>query len=531
MPESAEALVLRGGDVIDGTGAAARRADVAIVDGRIGLLEPGATASGRELDVAGLVVSPGFIDTHAHADVQASVRGDVPEIHRSRLLQGVTTEVAGNCGFSPFPIPLENTSVATGMVQTAMGPSAPVFADFDAYAAALDAAGPATNLAPLVGQGALRAGTLGFENRPATDAELDVMRERLRLAMDAGAFGLSTGLVYTPATYTPEAEVMALVAVLAETGGVYATHIRNETDGTAEAIREAIRAGVAAGVPVHISHLKLAGERQWGGAEGILAMIEDERARGADVTADVYPYAAASTSLHSTLPPWTAEGGIPRLLERLTDPEVRRSAHADMVAGIPGWQNLGTASGWDRVVIAYAPGHTEWVGSSIAQLREDVDTSPVDTIARVVLATRSEAKIVLHAMHDDDVARFLAWEHTMIGSDGLPLPGRPHPRVAGTFPRVLGRHREALGGLEAAVHRMTGASARRFSIPERGEVADGLIADLVVFDPETIIDRATYEDPYAAPDGIRHVFMAGRPALLDGEVVDDRAGRVLRRGR
>ena len=528
---TSSSFVLRNGRVVDGTGRSAFAADVVVDGATLALAEPGSVVARPVIDLDGLVVSPGFIDTHAHADLQAHLWGDDPVIQASRLRQGITTEVVGNCGFSAFPIPDERRDVAAAVVETVMGHGAPSFPDFDAYAAAVDASGPATNVAPLVGQGALRAGTLGYEARAATPQELDTMQARLRSAMAAGAFGLSTGLVYAPATYTPPEEVAALVGVLAQTGGIYASHVRNETDGISGAIVEAIEAGRPVGVPVHISHLKVAGKPNWGRSAEILDLLERERAAGADVTADVYPYTRGSTTLFSTLPPWVAEGGIGALLARVADPAVRARAHRDMVEGLPGWQNLGTAAGWDRVWVAFAARRPEWVGASIADLAAPDDTSTVDTIARVLLANDAEVKIVLEVMDEADVRRFLGWKHSMIGSDGLPLPGKPHPRVTGTFPRVLGRYRDVVGPLEVAVHRMTGAPADRFAIPGRGRLGDGMVADLVVFDPDAINDRSTYDDPWLEPSGMHHVVMGGRVALWDGEVVDASAGSVLRRSR
>jgi N-acyl-D-amino-acid deacylase len=520
-------FVIRGGKVVDGTGAAAFAADIVVENGQVRLIKAGDASGLPAVDVNGLVVSPGFIDTHSHADLEPFLGDEL--VHASRITQGVTTEVVGNCGFSPFPVPTDHDKMVAQFLAVVFGPSAATFPDLDSYSTRISEVGLASNVATLVGHGTLRAGSLGYDNRKASDGEIDNMRTALERAMEAGAFGMSTGLCYTPATYAPLEEVQALAEVVAAAGGIYATHIRNETDLTEESIEEALFVSRTTGVPVHIAHLKVAGESNWRRSAELLALLDAARDRGIDVTADVYPYTAASTTLHSLLPPWTAEEGIERLYANLSDPAWRARVAGDLDHGVPGWQNLGTAAGWHNITIATSAGQPDWEGVSITDLADKTDRHPIDTIARVLDTNRGKVVVVIEAMDDSDVGNFLAWPHSVVGSDGIPLPGKPHPRLTGTFPRVLGRYRERLGSLEEAVRRMTGGSAALFQIPRRGVIADGMAADLVVFDEDVVMDRGTYSDPWQRPAGIHHVFLGGRLAVWESELVDGTAGSVLRR--
>ena len=522
-------FVVRGATVVDGTGRGGHRSDVVVDEGVIRLADAGTGRGDVIVDADGLTVAPGFIDAHSHADLEMFLGPEAANVHESRLVQGVTTEVTGNCGFSPFPFPADRADEADAFLSFVFGAAARAFPTLAAYREAVSAVSMSCNVAPLVGHGTLRAATVGYEARPATESEMRAMQAGLQDALDLGAFGLATGLCYTPATFAEASEVQALAGQAARKGAIYATHVRNETDGVWEAVDEALAVAEASGVALHISHLKVAGGRNWGSADALVARLDDARSRGVDVTADVYPYSAASTVLHSLLPPWLIDQGIETMLARLADPGVRARVASELVGGIAGWQNLGQAAGWDRVTVASAPRHPEREGRSIADLADASDRGPVDTIARVLLAEEGRVVVVIEAMHDDDVRRFLGWDHTVVGSDGIPLPGKPHPRLTGTFPRVLARYRDVFGSLEEAVHRMTGATATRFGIPQRGIIADGRVADLVMFDPERIRDNGTFEDPWQAPSGIEHVVLGGHAAVWHGDVVDANRGAVLRR--
>ncbi|YCK42405.1 N-acyl-D-amino-acid deacylase family protein [Actinomadura sp. ATCC 39365] len=368
---------------------------------------------------------------------------------------------------------------------------------------------------------------LGYEDRPATPAELATMCALLDDALAAGAAGLSTGLIYTPGTYGDTAEVVALARVAARHGKPYVTHLRDEMSRVEEALEEAVEIARRSGAALHVSHHKTAGKHAWGRTLRTLPRIAELRTQGMDLTCDVYPYTEGSTSLSAMFPPWANDGGTEALLDRLRDPGQRDRMRAAIEAGVPGWENTVGNGGWDRISVACATRHPEAEGRTIAELGGD----PVDAAAELLLAEDGEVTIISHSMREDDVQRVLASEFAMIGSDGVPKPGHPHPRLAGTFPRVLGRYSrdQGLFPVETAVHKMTGMAAERFGLADRGVVRDGAHADLVLLDPATVADGATYADPLLPPIGIRAVVVAGRLAVEDNRLTEDRPGRIIGR--
>jgi N-acyl-D-amino-acid deacylase len=523
-------LLLRGGLVLDGMGTPAAEADVAVQDGRITVVPRGLAATAETvIDVEGAVVAPGFIDTHVHSDLAAYLPEDA-SVRLASLRQGVTTEVCGNCGFSVFPaLPAARTQAAE-LARGLFGEMAEVFASYDDYRTALSARALPVNLAPLVGHGMLRTSVVGPERRPPTTAELRAMRGLLDDALSAGAFGLSTGLIYAPGMYAEAGELVELGRSLAAAGRPYTSHIRSEFAAVEEAVEEALDVGRHSGCAVHISHHKVAGRANYGRIGATLGRIEKARDGGLDVTADVYPYTAGSTVLHALLPPWVTEGGVPAMLGRLREDAVRRQISADIDRGLPGWpNNVGGPEGWADVAIAYAPANPEVEGMRVDALAAASGRSPVDVVADLLLASDGAVTIVIHQMDEPDVREVLRRPWTTIGSDAIPLPGKPHPRAAGTFPRVLGHYaREGSAfSLAEAVRKMTSAAADRFGLDGRGRLVDGAVADLVVFDPAVVLDQATYADPLLPPVGIRHVIVGGRLAVRDGSVVDAAAGQVL----
>lgn len=523
-------MLISGGVVADGTGAPLRRADVGVSDGRLVLLPRGGPADGggaRVIDATGLVVAPGFIDVHTHSDAITLLGEAGSELAAAPVRMGVTVEICGNCGSSLFPALPERVPALRRSSRAGFGGDIPIFLDYEAFVEAHERVPRPNHLTSLVGHGTLRAGVLGYEDRPATSAELDTMCALLDDALAAGAAGLSTGLIYTPGTYGDTAEVVALARVAATYGKPYVTHLRDEMSRVEEALEEAVEIARESGAALHVSHHKTAGRHAWGRTRRTLPRIAELRAQGMDVTCDVYPYTEGSTSLAAMFPPWANDGGTEALLDRLRDPGERARMRQAIEEGVPGWENTVGNGGWDRISVACAANHPEVEGRTIAELGGD----PVDTAAELLLAEEGEVTIISHSMREDDVQRVLASDFAMIGSDGVPKPGHPHPRLAGTFPRVLGRYSrdQGLFPLELAVHKMTGMAAERFGLAGRGIVRDGAHADLVLLDPETVADGATYADPLLPPSGIRAVVVAGRLAVEDGRLTEDRPGRMIGR--
>lgn len=524
-------LVVAGARVVDGTGAPAFDGFVAVRGdriervGRAGEPEPEAAT---HLEVGGRTLAPGFVDAHNHSDLVPLVEPWMD----SALRQGVTTVVVGNCGSSAFP------SAGAPELATLIGVPPDeldlAWSSHEELTERLDGCRPAVNLATLVGHGALRLEVMGLERRAPTGDELATMRRILEEGMEAGALGMSSGLVYVPGMYADTEELAMMASVVGAHGGGYASHIRGEGERVFDAIGEAVEVGRRAGVPVHVSHLKLEGSLVRGRVDELLGTIDRARQDGVDVTADQYPYTAWASVLSSLLPPWATSGD---LLAILADPGSRERLVGSVELGEDGWQSSIAGVGWDRIVIESHASGTGVEGKSLAAIAHERNERPADTCFGLLIAD-PDTTVIGHAMSEQDVAAILATDEVMVGSDASamspdgPLGALPvHPRNYGTFPRILGRYvrDERLLTLEAAVRKMTSLPADRFGLRDRGRLAEGAHADLVVLDPARVQDVATYEDPHRFPDGIDVVVVNGRIAWsADGP--GRRPGRVLRRG-
>ena len=522
-------VLIRGGEVVDGTGAAAKRADVGITGDRLEVIDDLSGAEAADvIDATGKVVTPGFVDVHAHTDLAASMPDKYMSIKTASLLQGVTTEVCGNCGFTPYPLEPARREEFKGFLSGLFAEQRGGFETFAEYREAIGEFDLAVNLAPLVGHGSLRAGVMGMDDRAPAADELRRMQDAADRAFDEGAFGLSSGLIYPPGVYGRTEEVIELAKVAGRHGRPYATHMRDEADRIVPAIEEALRIGREGGTGVEISHHKLAGRNNWGRSEETLALIEKARNSGVDVTIDVYPYTAGSTYLAATLPPWVNAGGGPALVDRLRDADTRARIGKEVEAGSDEWQSFVDKVGWEAVVIATAAASPEFEGKSVVEVGEALGVSPFEAACELLIKD-PKVLMIIHMMDEADVQRILSAPYAMIGSDGVPTPGKPHPRIAGCFARVLGHYSRDVNlfPLAEAVRKMTSLPAERFSLTDRGTLAPGKVADVVVFDPETVIDRATYDDPLLAPAGVEAVLVNGQVAVRSGTDAGVRSGQVL----
>jgi N-acyl-D-amino-acid deacylase len=523
-------VLVRGGTVIDGTGGPARRADVAIEGDRIrevGLLTRAAAA--RVIDAAGLIVTPGFVDMHSHADY---VLPGLPTAD-SKVHQGFTLEVVGNCGQSPAPLAEACRQDAMGASGLVLPPLAWDWESFGSYLGRLREQGTSVNVAPLVGHGAVRMLAMGMRAAAPEPAEFRAMESAVRRAMDEGAVGVSTGLIYPPGVYADIAEIIALARVVGRAGGLYASHIRGEGSTLLEAIGEAIEVGRRGDLPVEISHLKASGPPNWPKMARAIELIEAARAEGLDVTADMYPYPAGSTALNALLPDWAHAGGRPALLGRLGDPAERARLRAALDG--PG---RALETGWDRIVIATYPPHPAYEGRSLEDVAAARRVDPAEALLDLLRDAGGEGEMILHGMSEDNVALGLRQPWVMIGSDGEGraaegpyASGKPHPRNYGTVPRFLGHYvrERRLVSLEAAVRKLTGLPAGKLGLPDRGIVRAGAFADLVVFDAERIAETSTFQAPHRYPEGIPWVLVNGEPVVADGRHTGARPGRVVGR--
>ena len=515
-------IIIRNVDILDGSGSPVFHADIGLEGDRMAEIgDLSAATADTVIDGTGLTAAPGFIDIHSHSDFTLPINPRA----ESKVRQGVTTEVIGQCGSSPAPIdPISGEGVM------AAHPDLPwEWNTFGQYLDFLRRQGLSVNVVPLVGHGMIRGTGMGLADRAPTADEMGTMKRLVAQAMDEGAWGMSTGLIYPPSVYASTEEIVELSRVAAERDGFYFSHIRGEGLTLLKAIAEAIEIGEQAGLPVQIAHFKAARPESWSLLPQALALLDDARARGLDIAADRYPYIASSTGLSAQLPDWAHDGGRTVLLERLQLADSRQRILAGIAA---------RSAHWDRIVIAYSPKCPELEGLSVAEIAEQRGTDPAETCLDILLEAEARVSVVHFGMSEENLRTVLRHPAVMIGSDGSarvpkgPLgEGKAHPRSYGTFPRVLGKYvrEEGVLSLPEAVHKMSGLPAERLGLSDRGRVAKGMKADLVLFYPGTIRDKATFSESYQYPVGIEYVFVNGQTVVTPEGHTGALPGQILRK--
>jgi N-acyl-D-amino-acid deacylase len=530
-------LLIVNGHILDGSGSPWFEGSVALNDGKIADIGRLKNATARRvIDARGLVVAPGFIDLHSHSDFTLLVDGKA----QSKIRQGVTTEIIGEAA-SAGPI---------------LGPAVPDFDNGTApltqkdglkrdwttlgeYFARAERQGISVNIASYVGSGQVRLDVMGNVNRAPTAAELEKMEALVDQSMGEGAVGVASGLIYAPNMFAKTDELIEISKVAARYGGLYTSHIRGEGSNSVEALNEAIEIAEKAGLPGHILHFKMNGEANWGRMGELIKLIQSARDRGVDITADQYPYVAGMTSLQQCLPPKYLEGTSGDVVARLGDPKARAEIRSAIDGGLPGWDNneVKDCGGWHGVLLASCsrPENKKYEGKRMDEVARMMDKAPVDALCDLLIAEHATPMAIYFSMSEADVELALKQPWVGIGSDGaavnpsMTFMGRPHPRFYGTFPRVLGVYVREKGVLTLpdAVRKMTSLPAQIMGLQDRGLLRPGMAADLTIFDPETIRDRATFEDPSQYPAGIPYVIVNGVVVIDQGQHTGAKPGRVL----
>jgi N-acyl-D-amino-acid deacylase len=521
-------LIIRNGDVVDGSGSPPRRVDIAVRGGRIAAIGTVSQRAREEIDASGRVVAPGFIDVQGQSGATLLADGN----GESHIRQGITTEIIGEGGTPALWTKEHADEVSIQRFGLKFD-----WSGFDGYLRALEKKGTSINLGSFAPVAMLREQVMGMADRPASADELRKEQDILERAMQQGSFGFATALIYPPASYTTTDELIALAKVAAKYGGIYISHVRGESFRVKEAIGEAIQIGRQAGLPVVVYHLKIGAKANWGHMADIRVLIEEAQARGVDVSACQYPYTAGGTGLQATLPGWAQEGGREAMLARLANPAERARMRRDIEANTE-VENLLAGATFDGVQIASVPADKDQsiVGKRLAQIAADRHTDNWETLFAMLVENDGRVGALYHMMSEDDVKAAMQFPWVSVGTDSSAITpegelgrGQPHPRSYGTFPRILGRYvrDEKVLSLPDAIRKMTSLAAAQMKIADRGTLKEGFFADIVIFDPRTVADTATFEKPHQYPVGIDTVIVNGVVTVRNGQHTGAHAGRAL----
>lgn len=536
-------LIIKNGEIIDGSGQKGYKADIGIKNSKIAVIAEDIKEEAiKTIDASGYKVSPGFIDIHGHSDftLYSNSKGE------SKIRQGITTEVVGNCGFTAAPVTKEHHSdLMSYLANTAVLSEGEKnkwkwSSQAEFIHEEIAKKGISYNIVPLVGQGTIKVSVMGFEKRKPTPQEMGKMIKLLQNELDQGLFGLSTGLEYEPGSYTSKEELVQLCKLVKEYDGIYSTHMRNEGKYLLECVAESIEVSKTSGVSLLISHLKASYRSNWGKIKNALQMIDEARESGVDVDFDVYPYQAFGSGLIDLIPPWAKAKGAGHMVELLKNEEIRQKVIKDMQKEHDNWENPLIGSNWEDIQIALlkTDKNRKYEGKNLAQIAEDMSLSPYEAVIRLLIEEQGGIKSIYFAMCEDDLVMLMKHPRALICTDGRAVApygklgrGSVHPRYYGTYPRILGRYvrEKNVLRLEEAIKKFTFLPAKKLKLKNRGLLKEGYYADITIFDMEKVIDTATFDDPHQYPKGIEYVIVNGRVVINKGEHTGILPGKVLNR--